>query len=147
MVVTHRLAPVSQSEVRIYLLRLMESHRRFIELEAVKVLHPLDKFRLRGRGAGRREANASQLLRAETRAREYRNNRCNQPSGTKLQVRHRGLLSSACPIMSHVRVARRVSAMPSWKQMAVLLSGVALRRAFGVRVLFDNLSLSLSEGD
>jgi ATP-binding cassette subfamily F protein uup len=31
--------------------------------------------------------------------------------------------------------------------MAVLLSGVALRRAFGARVLFDNLSLSLSEGD
>jgi ATP-binding cassette subfamily F protein uup len=37
--------------------------------------------------------------------------------------------------------------MPCWKQMAVLLSGVALRRAFGARVLFDNLSLSLSEGD
>jgi ATP-binding cassette subfamily F protein uup len=49
--------------------------------------------------------------------------------------------------MSHVKVARRVPAMPCWKQMAVLLSGVALRRAFGARVLFDNLSLSLSEGD
>jgi ATP-binding cassette subfamily F protein uup len=31
--------------------------------------------------------------------------------------------------------------------MAVLLSGSALRRSFGVRVLFENLSLSLSEGD
>src|ERR1700732_1970140 len=115
MVVTHRLAPVSQSEVRIYLLRLMESHRRFIELEAVKVFHSFDKFRLRARGAGRREANASPLLRGEPRERKYRNNRCNQPSGTKLQVRHRGLLSSAFPIMSHVKVARQASAMPCWK--------------------------------
>ncbi len=31
--------------------------------------------------------------------------------------------------------------------MAVLLSGSGLRKAFGARVLFDNLSLSLSEGD
>ena len=31
--------------------------------------------------------------------------------------------------------------------MAVLLSGSALRKAFGARVLFENLSLSLSEGD
>jgi ATP-binding cassette subfamily F protein uup len=31
--------------------------------------------------------------------------------------------------------------------MAVLLSGSALRRSFGARVLFENLSLSLSEGD
>ncbi len=31
--------------------------------------------------------------------------------------------------------------------MAVLLSGSALRKSFGARVLFDNLSLSLSEGD
>jgi ATP-binding cassette subfamily F protein uup len=31
--------------------------------------------------------------------------------------------------------------------MAVLLSGSALRRSFGTRVLFENLSLSLSEGD
>src|SRR3954471_21831134 len=37
--------------------------------------------------------------------------------------------------------------MPSWKWMAVLLSGSALRKAFGARVLFDNLSLSLFEGD
>src|ERR1700756_3381552 len=37
--------------------------------------------------------------------------------------------------------------MQSWKQMAVLLSGSALRKSFGARVLFDNLSLSLSEGD
>jgi ATP-binding cassette subfamily F protein uup len=31
--------------------------------------------------------------------------------------------------------------------MAVLLSGASLRKAFGARVLFENLSLSLSEGD
>src|ERR1700739_4532734 len=31
--------------------------------------------------------------------------------------------------------------------MAVLLSGSALRRSFGARVLFENLSLSLAEGD
>jgi len=31
--------------------------------------------------------------------------------------------------------------------MAVLLSGSALRKAFGARVLFENLSVSLSEGD
>jgi ATP-binding cassette subfamily F protein uup len=31
--------------------------------------------------------------------------------------------------------------------MAVLLSGAALSKSFGARVLFDNLSLSLSEGD
>src|SRR5438477_10039575 len=31
--------------------------------------------------------------------------------------------------------------------MAVLLSGSALRRSFGARVLFENLSLSISEGD
>src|SRR5438067_7385081 len=31
--------------------------------------------------------------------------------------------------------------------MAVLLSGSALRRSFGARVLFENLSLSLNEGD
>src|SRR5216684_2149812 len=37
--------------------------------------------------------------------------------------------------------------MQSWKQMAVLLSGAALRKSFGARVLFENLSLSLSEGD
>jgi ATP-binding cassette subfamily F protein uup len=37
--------------------------------------------------------------------------------------------------------------MQSWKQMAVLLSGSALRKSFGARVLFENLSLSLSEGD
>jgi ABC transport system ATP-binding/permease protein len=37
--------------------------------------------------------------------------------------------------------------MPCWNEMAVLLSGSALRKAFGARVLFENLSLSLSEGD
>src|SRR5271169_1193356 len=37
--------------------------------------------------------------------------------------------------------------MASWKRMAVLLSGSALRKAFGARVLFDNLSLSIFEGD
>src|SRR5712692_1290269 len=37
--------------------------------------------------------------------------------------------------------------MACWKQMAVLLSGSALRKSFGARVLFENLSLSLSEGD
>src|SRR5579862_9249487 len=31
--------------------------------------------------------------------------------------------------------------------MAVLLSGVALSKAYGTQVLFENLSLSLSEGD
>ena len=31
--------------------------------------------------------------------------------------------------------------------MAVLLSGSGLRKSFGARVLFENLSLSLSEGD
>src|ERR1700694_4126456 len=31
--------------------------------------------------------------------------------------------------------------------MAVLLSGSALRRSFGARVLFESLSFSLSEGD
>jgi ABC transport system ATP-binding/permease protein len=31
--------------------------------------------------------------------------------------------------------------------MAVLLSGSALRKSFGARILFENLSLSLSEGD
>src|SRR5690348_16526615 len=33
------------------------------------------------------------------------------------------------------------------KEMAVLLSGSALSKSFGARVLFENLSLSLSEGD
>jgi ATP-binding cassette subfamily F protein uup len=37
--------------------------------------------------------------------------------------------------------------MPSWNQMAVLLSCSALRKQFGERALFENLSLSLSEGD
>src|ERR1700681_3318003 len=31
--------------------------------------------------------------------------------------------------------------------MAVLLSGAALTKSFGARVLFENLSLSVSEGD
>ena len=33
------------------------------------------------------------------------------------------------------------------EEMAVLLSGAALSKSFGARVLFENLSLSLSEGD
>src|SRR2546430_13579747 len=33
------------------------------------------------------------------------------------------------------------------KEMAVLLSGSALSKSFGARVLFENLSLSLSDGD
>ena len=37
--------------------------------------------------------------------------------------------------------------MPSWKEMAVFLSGAALSKSFGARVLFENLSLSLSDGD
>src|SRR5260370_23203656 len=37
--------------------------------------------------------------------------------------------------------------MPCWKGMAVLLSGSALRKAFGARVVFENLSLTLVEGD
>jgi ABC transport system ATP-binding/permease protein len=37
--------------------------------------------------------------------------------------------------------------MPCWKEMAVLLSGSALAKSFGARVLFENLSLSLAEGD
>src|ERR1700693_2806844 len=37
--------------------------------------------------------------------------------------------------------------MSCWKQMSVLLSGSALRRSFGARVLFENLSLTLVEGD
>src|SRR5579883_2972764 len=37
--------------------------------------------------------------------------------------------------------------MASWKNMAVLLSGSALRKSFGARLLFDNLSLTLSDGD
>jgi ABC transport system ATP-binding/permease protein len=41
----------------------------------------------------------------------------------------------------------RCDAMPCWKEMAVLLSGAALSKSFGARVLFENLSLSLSEGD
>ena len=40
-----------------------------------------------------------------------------------------------------------VQAMPCWKEMAVLLSGAALGKSFGARILFENLSLSLSEGD
>src|ERR1700693_5107091 len=37
--------------------------------------------------------------------------------------------------------------MPCWKGMAVLLSGSALSKSFGARVLFENLSVSLSDGD
>ena len=37
--------------------------------------------------------------------------------------------------------------MASWKNMAVLLSVSSLRKSFGARVLFDNLSLSVSDGD
>src|SRR6202158_4330019 len=37
--------------------------------------------------------------------------------------------------------------MPCWQHMAVLLRASGLRRSFAPRVLFENLSLSLSEGD
>ena len=37
--------------------------------------------------------------------------------------------------------------MQSWKLMAVLLSCSAIRKSFGTRVLFENFSLSLSEGE
>ena len=37
--------------------------------------------------------------------------------------------------------------MPCWKEMAILLSAAALGKSFGSRVLFENLSLSLSEGE
>ena len=37
--------------------------------------------------------------------------------------------------------------MQSWKLMAVLLSCSAIRKSYGTRVLFENLSLSLSEGE
>src|ERR1700693_815568 len=37
--------------------------------------------------------------------------------------------------------------MQSWKLMAVLLSCSAIRQSFGTRVLFEDLSLSISEGD
>jgi two-component system nitrogen regulation response regulator NtrX len=44
-------------------------------------------------------------------------------------------------------MAGRCDAVPCWKEMAVLLSGAGLSKSFGARVLFENLSLSLSEGD
>ncbi len=37
--------------------------------------------------------------------------------------------------------------MQSWKLMPVLLSCFAIRKSFGTRVLFEDLSLSISEGD
>src|ERR1035438_8357535 len=37
--------------------------------------------------------------------------------------------------------------MQSWKLMAVLLSCSAIPKSYGTRVLFENLSLSLSEGE
>src|SRR6266852_2222880 len=37
--------------------------------------------------------------------------------------------------------------MPCWNEMAILLSAAALSKSFGARVLFENLSLSISEGD
>src|SRR5690349_23125124 len=37
--------------------------------------------------------------------------------------------------------------MASWKDMAVLLSVSDLRKSFGARVLFDSLSVSVSDGD
>jgi ABC transport system ATP-binding/permease protein len=37
--------------------------------------------------------------------------------------------------------------MQCWRQMAVLLSGSGLSKSFGARVLFESLSLSISEGD
>ena len=37
--------------------------------------------------------------------------------------------------------------MPSWREMALLLSVSALRKSYGVRTLFENLSLSIADGD
>src|SRR5580704_18789717 len=37
--------------------------------------------------------------------------------------------------------------MSCWKDMAVLLSGAGLGKSFGARILFENLSVSLSDGD
>src|ERR1700682_1760472 len=37
--------------------------------------------------------------------------------------------------------------MPSWNGMAVLLSCAAIRKAFGTRVLLEDFSLSISEGE
>src|SRR5208337_4721558 len=49
--------------------------------------------------------------------------------------------------ISCCRPARRCAAMPCWKEMAILLSGAALAKSFGARPLFENLSLSISEGE
>ena len=45
------------------------------------------------------------------------------------------------------RLAWQVRAMPCWKEMAILLSAAALGKSFGARALFENLSLSVSDGD
>src|SRR5271170_1727314 len=37
--------------------------------------------------------------------------------------------------------------MACWSEMAVLLSCAALGKSFGTRVLFENLSVTLSDGD
>ena len=37
--------------------------------------------------------------------------------------------------------------MPCWKEMAILLSGAGLGKSFGARPLFENLSVSISEGE
>jgi ABC transport system ATP-binding/permease protein len=37
--------------------------------------------------------------------------------------------------------------MPCWKKMATLLSVSGLRKSFGARTLFENLSLSIADGD
>ncbi len=42
---------------------------------------------------------------------------------------------------------RQAPAMPCWKKMAILLSVSGLRKSFGARTLFENLSLSIADGD
>src|ERR1700719_4631372 len=62
MVVTHSLAPVGESEIRIELLRLSESFSGFIKLEAVKVLDSFNEFRLSCGRAGIRKSDVPELL-------------------------------------------------------------------------------------
>src|SRR5438105_272486 len=40
-----------------------------------------------------------------------------------------------------------IAVVPSWREMAVLLSGSGLSKSFGARVLFEDLSIGLSEDD
>ena len=63
MVVAHRLAPVRHRERGIDLLRALERHRGFVELEAVQALHAFEERRLRRRRAGGREGDGAELLR------------------------------------------------------------------------------------